>query len=100
MFRFFKVVLCLLFACALCGCASSETPGRAIAQAPAAPARALVKAAPQNPSPSIATGAAPVAEVPETSYTFGVAVRSNLTHTFVVRNAGGSNLQIKKVLPG
>jgi hypothetical protein len=113
--RLFKAMICAFIACALCGCASVDDSGRRAAQGPAAPAETKASsqhlstpgtgaqgqaAVANTTSPAPSTGNLPIAEVPETTYTFGPADRSNLSHAFVVKNAGKSDLIIKKVLPG
>jgi hypothetical protein len=114
--RLFNVFVCSLVVYAVCGCASSDN-GR-ISQESPVPSRAETKASSQNPStanvctldpvaaaleissPAPSTGDGPVVEIPESTYVFGASVRSNFTHTFIVKNVGTSDLKIRKVLPG
>lgn len=56
---------------------------------------------PMPAAQTVAPGAAPVAEFPETEHDLGkIADGQEYTHEFLVRNTGAGTLEIKKVLPG
>jgi hypothetical protein len=102
----------------LCGCAAFKDSFSRFGQQPAQKAETKAPASipetaqvcsldtvacvPQSTSPVAAPDkAAPVVQVPETSYDFGIMSEDkDFVHKFRIKNVGASELKIKKVLPG
>jgi hypothetical protein len=117
--RLFTGLLCFAVLYCLCGCAAfkdsssgswqESTPQQSETKPPALiPETAQVclldpaACVPQTTSPVAAPEkAAPVVQVPETSFDFGKMNEDKVfVHKFQIKNAGTSELIIKKILPG
>ena len=117
--RLFIGLLCFPVLYGLCGCASfkdtfsrsgQESPPqqsetKAPALIPATPQTCPLDPAscvPQTTSPAAAPDkTAPIVQVPETSYDFGIMREDKeFVHKFHIKNAGASELIIKKISPG
>jgi len=117
--RLFVGLLCFALGYGLCGCASfkdsssrsgqelppQQSETKAPDLIPAAPQICPLDPAgciPQTTSPVTPPGkAAPVVQVPETSFDFGtMSGDSVFVHKFQIKNVGTSELIIKKIIPG
>ena len=117
--RLFIGLLCFLVLYGLCGCAafkdtSSRSGQGSSPQQSETKASALIPAAsqtcrldsvaciPQTTSLAIAPdNAAPIVQVPETSFDFGIMREDKeFVHKFRIKNVGASELIIKKISPG
>ncbi len=117
--RLFIGLLCFLVLYGLCGCAafkdaSSRSGQESPLQQSETKAPALIPATPQIcPLDSVACvpqttslaaapeKAAPIVQVPETSFDFGMMREDKeFVHKFRILNAGTSELIIKKISPG
>ncbi len=112
--RFFTRLLCFLALLMLCGCAAfkgdsirpgqepvlqteTKAPASIAGTAETCPVGSLVCVTPV-PAPE---KRAPLIEIPEKSYDFGIMNEDgDFSHKFEIKNVGTSELIIKKILPG
>ncbi len=117
--RFFTGMLCVLLLYPLSGCTTftdasnrfvekssavlhpeNKTPDQ---ESPTAGVCLLDPAAaiPETVSPATASDQAPIVQLAETAYDFGIMNENNeFVHKFSIKNVGASQLKIKKILPG
>lgn len=118
--RLFIGLLCFSVLYIVCGCAAfkdsssssvqeSPTQQKSEAKAPDTISGTLkvcpldsVACVPENTSLAVAPDkAAPVVQLPETSFDFGIMNENReFVHKFQIKNAGSSDLIIKKIIPG
>ena len=117
--RFFKGMLCFAVLCLLSGCTIFQAVSNRFAQKSRAILHPETKAPTQKcPTSQIclmdpfargqktsssapATGKASIMELPETTLDFGTMDEDKeYVHKFAIKNAGRSQLKIKKVIPG
>ncbi len=55
---------------------------------------------PQVSAPERPDTPVPIVQLPETSFDFGTIGDGTFTHKFLIKNAGASELVIKKIIPG